>query len=47
MQNYESSNTWKGQEDNRIIKQLISNLSGKSAATKDKATITNSNSYAS
>ena len=47
MQNYESSNTWKGQEDNRIIKQLISNLSWKSAATKDKATITNSNSYSS
>ncbi|MGB7636469.1 MAG: hypothetical protein WBL88_02720 [Nitrososphaeraceae archaeon] len=47
MQNYESSNTWKGQEDNRIIKQLISNLSGKSAVTKDKATITNSNSYSS
>jgi hypothetical protein len=47
MQNYESSNTWKGQEDNMIIKQLISNLRGKSAATKDKVTIANSNSYAS
>jgi uncharacterized alpha/beta hydrolase family protein len=35
----------RGQQEK--LKQLISNLSGKSAATKYKATITNSNSYSS
>jgi Domain of unknown function (DUF892) len=35
----------RGQQDKS--KQLISNLGGKRSATKDKATITNSNSYSS